>query len=50
MKNTRKFDASARSKRDARDLELINRNAEQLNRDAEDGLEEQAPVGDFPEE
>ncbi len=33
----------ARAQRDARDIELINRNAEKLNRDAEDGLEDQAP-------
>jgi len=33
----------ARSQRDARDLELINRHAKRLNRDAEDGLEDQAP-------
>jgi len=39
-----------RAQRDARDLELINRNAEQLNRDAVDGLEDQAPLGEFPEE
>lgn len=39
-----------RAQRDARDLELINRNAEQLNRDATDGLELQARLGDFPEE
>jgi metal-responsive CopG/Arc/MetJ family transcriptional regulator len=40
----------ARAQRDARDLEIINRNAERLNRDAEDGLEFQAPLGEFPEE
>jgi len=39
-----------RAQRDARDLEIINRNAERLNRDAVDGLEYQAPLGDFPEE
>lgn len=39
-----------RAQREARDLELINRNAEQLNRDALDGLEDQAPLGEFPEE
>ncbi len=33
----------ARAQRDARDIELINRHAEKLNRDAEDGLEDQAP-------
>ena len=38
-----------RAERDARDIEIINRNAAQLNRDAEDGLEEQAPLGEFPE-
>jgi metal-responsive CopG/Arc/MetJ family transcriptional regulator len=40
----------ARAERGARDLAIINRNAEQLNRDALDGLEYQAPLGDFPEE
>ena len=29
--------------RDARDIKLINRHAERLNRNAEDGLEDQAP-------
>ena len=29
--------------RDARDVEIINRHAKRLNRDAEDGLEDQAP-------
>jgi metal-responsive CopG/Arc/MetJ family transcriptional regulator len=33
----------ARAQRDARDVEIINRNSERLNRDAEDGLEDQAP-------
>jgi metal-responsive CopG/Arc/MetJ family transcriptional regulator len=33
----------ARAQRDARDVEIINRHAEKLNRDAEDGLEDQAP-------
>ena len=32
-----------RAQRDARDIELINRNAARLNRNAEDGLEDQAP-------
>lgn len=41
--------ARARAERDARDIEIINRNAERLNRDAEDGLEYQAPLGEFPE-
>jgi metal-responsive CopG/Arc/MetJ family transcriptional regulator len=40
----------ARSQREAREVEIINRNAEQLNRDALDSLEYQAPLGDFPEE
>ncbi|HTS34525.1 MAG TPA: hypothetical protein VMH04_02570 [Candidatus Solibacter sp.] len=40
----------ARNQRDARDVEIINRNAARLNRDAEDGLEYQAPLGEFPEE
>jgi metal-responsive CopG/Arc/MetJ family transcriptional regulator len=33
----------ARAQRDARDIEIINRHAKALNRDAEDGLEYQAP-------
>jgi len=44
------FRQKARRQRDARDMEIINRNAEQLNRDALDALEYQAPLGDFPEE
>jgi metal-responsive CopG/Arc/MetJ family transcriptional regulator len=40
----------ARAERGARDLAIINRNAEKLNQDALDGLEYQAPLGDFPEE
>jgi metal-responsive CopG/Arc/MetJ family transcriptional regulator len=39
-----------RAQRDARDLAIINRNAVQLNRDAVEGLEDQAPLGNFPEE
>ncbi len=39
-----------RAQRDARDMAIINQNAEQLNRDALDALEYQAPLGDFPEE
>jgi len=39
-----------RAERGARDLAIINRNAERLNKDALDGLEYQAPLGDFPEE
>jgi metal-responsive CopG/Arc/MetJ family transcriptional regulator len=42
--------ARARAERDKRDLEIINRNAEKLNREALDVLEYQAPLGDFPEE
>jgi metal-responsive CopG/Arc/MetJ family transcriptional regulator len=42
--------ARARAHRDARDVAIINRNAEQLNRDALDGLDDQAPLGDYPEE
>lgn len=42
--------ARARAERDARDAEIINRNAERLNREALDALEYQAPLGDFPEE
>jgi metal-responsive CopG/Arc/MetJ family transcriptional regulator len=33
-----------RSRRDARDIEIINRHAEKLNRDAQDGLDDQAPA------
>jgi len=44
------FRERARRERDARDLAIINRNAARLNRDAEDGLEDQAPLGEFPEE
>jgi metal-responsive CopG/Arc/MetJ family transcriptional regulator len=40
----------ARAQREARDVEIINRNAEQLNRDALDSLENQAPLEEFPEE
>jgi len=40
----------ARRQRDARDVAIINRNAAQLNRDAVDGLDDQAPLGDYPEE
>lgn len=36
--------------RNARDLAIINRNAARLNRDAEDGLEFQASLGEFPED
>ena len=36
--------ALARAQRDARDLEIINRNADRLNAAAEDALEYQAPV------
>jgi len=39
-----------REQRDARDLALINRHAEQLNQDATDALEYQAPLGELPEE
>jgi metal-responsive CopG/Arc/MetJ family transcriptional regulator len=39
-----------RALRDARDVAIINRNAETLNREALDVLEYQAPLGDFPEE
>jgi len=42
--------ARKRAERDARDAEIINRNAKRLNRDAEDGLEYQAPLGNRPEE
>ena len=40
----------SRAQRNARDLAIINRNVEQLNRDALDSLEYQAPLGEFPEE
>ncbi len=40
----------ARADREARDLLLINRNAEHLNREALDILEYRAPLGEFPEE
>jgi metal-responsive CopG/Arc/MetJ family transcriptional regulator len=40
----------SRAERGARDLAIINRNAERLNKDALDGLEDQAPLRDFPEE
>jgi metal-responsive CopG/Arc/MetJ family transcriptional regulator len=39
-----------RAERDARDVELINKNLERLSRDALDGLDYQAPLGEFPEE
>jgi metal-responsive CopG/Arc/MetJ family transcriptional regulator len=39
-----------REERDAREIAIINRNAERLNRDALDVLDYQAPIGDFPEE
>ena len=40
----------ARAQRDARDLVLINRNAEELNREMLDALEYQASLGEFPED
>jgi metal-responsive CopG/Arc/MetJ family transcriptional regulator len=40
----------SRARREARDLSIINRNAEQLDSDALDALEYQAPLGDFAEE
>ncbi len=39
-----------KAQRDARDLELINRHADELNRDAIEGLEYQAPIGERPED
>jgi hypothetical protein len=36
----------ARAERDARDIEIINQNADQLNADARDTLEYQAPEND----
>jgi len=44
------FKQKARRERDARDVAIINRHAEQLNRDALDGLDDQAPLGEYPEE
>jgi metal-responsive CopG/Arc/MetJ family transcriptional regulator len=41
--------ARLREQREARDFDRINCNAERLNRDAEDALEYQAPIGEFPE-
>jgi metal-responsive CopG/Arc/MetJ family transcriptional regulator len=35
-----------KSERRARDIAILNRNANELNRDAEDGLEDQAPEED----
>ena len=42
--------ARERAERDARDIAIINRNAKRLNRDAEDGLDLQAPLAERPEE
>jgi metal-responsive CopG/Arc/MetJ family transcriptional regulator len=42
--------AQARAERDARDAEIINRNAERLNREALDVLEYQAPLGGSADE
>ena len=42
--------ARARAERDARDVAIINRNAEELNREALDVLEYEAFLGQFPEE
>ena len=39
-----------KAQREARDLELINRHADELNRDALDGLEYQPPLAEFPED
>jgi metal-responsive CopG/Arc/MetJ family transcriptional regulator len=39
-----------KTQRDARDLELIKRHADELNRDALEALEHQAPLGEFPED
>ena len=39
-----------KAQRDARDLELINRHADELNRDAREALEYQAPIGERPED
>jgi metal-responsive CopG/Arc/MetJ family transcriptional regulator len=44
------FRTRVRAERDARDAEIINRNAERLNREALDVLEYQAPLGSLPEE
>lgn len=40
----------ARAVRNAREIAIINRNVKRLNRDAEDGLDEQAPLGERPED
>jgi metal-responsive CopG/Arc/MetJ family transcriptional regulator len=40
----------ARARRDAREIAIINRNADRLNREAEDALEYQAPLGEYPED
>jgi metal-responsive CopG/Arc/MetJ family transcriptional regulator len=42
--------ARARAERDARDLKIINRNAEQLNREALDVLQYQASLGESPDD
>jgi metal-responsive CopG/Arc/MetJ family transcriptional regulator len=40
----------ARARRDEREIAIINRNADRLNREAEDGLEYQAPLAERPED
>jgi metal-responsive CopG/Arc/MetJ family transcriptional regulator len=40
----------AMARRDAREIAIINRHASRLNRDAEDGLAYQAPLGERPED
>lgn len=40
------FRERAKAERRARDLAILNRHADEINRDAEDGLEDQAPEED----
>jgi len=49
MKPRIKEKDQTRAQRNSRDIELINRNVDELNRDALDGLEDQAPI-DFDED
>lgn len=49
MKTCLKEKDQTRAQHDARDIELINRNVDELNADALDGLEDQAPI-DFGED
>ena len=38
-----------RAERDRREIEIINRNADRLNAEAEDALEYQAPIDEYTE-